>query len=169
MLNLARDLWHPSMFCHVFSNTTSKSNNLILGTGGRTHNIECFNCHKIWHYVVHCSETSRKGIGILHVRLLFTQSADSECIIDRNWLLLDICSTHNICNNSNMVCQHQVIWEESRTKIVTNRGNLEYKEVTELKHLPLKAYYYPESKPTLHCVPYCRYTNNMTLLHLELP
>ena len=116
---------------------------LIPGTDGRVFDILCYNCNKKGHYASCCPETSsRVGASNLQVGNILTQVC-KQGLIPPDWILLDTCSTDNVVNNKAMVTNLQKCSEEDYLKIYTNGGALEYNQMGDFVHLPLKIYYNP--------------------------
>ena len=66
-------------------------------------------------------------------------------MIPPDWILLDTCSTDNVVNDKNMVNNLRLCSDEDCLKIYTNGGALEYNQMGDFAHIPLKIYYNPQS------------------------
>ena len=76
----------------------------VQGTDGRSlPEIKCFNCNNRGHYSGQCPESDRRqGAGFMQLGTNLVQSEPDQnsqegfSPINRDWILLDTCSTHNV-------------------------------------------------------------------------
>ena len=66
-------------------------------------------------------------------------------IIDKNWLLLDTCSTVSVCCNPNLVKDITSCSTSDALTIITNGGSQTFKQTATLNLLPLDVHYNPDS------------------------
>ena len=74
-----------------------KTCELVPGRDGKVHDdIECHNCHQMGHYTNQCPH--KKKIALAQ----FTLTQNKLELINRNWVLLDTCSTVSVFCNSEL-------------------------------------------------------------------
>ena len=118
----------------------------MAGKDGNFYDIVCYNCDRHGHISYNCPEVSKKGINITQMRLTLTQSNDGENdLINENWILLDTCSTVNVCKNVSIVTGVRKCHEGEELTIVTNGGSQKYDQIGFFKYLSLPIYYNPKS------------------------
>ena len=119
---------------------------LIPGTDGRTFDIQCFNCNQRGHYAANCPEPSnRTGVSNLQFGNVLAQVQACEGMIPPDWVLLDTCSTDNVISNIELMESVRSCTDDETLRIYTNGGSLEFNEIGNLKHFPMKGYYNPKS------------------------
>ena len=118
---------------------------LVAGVDGKTHNIECYNCHKFGHYASQCPESpviKNTGVDLLQKKVLFIQSdTTDDTMISKDWILLDTCSTDNVCNNRQLVKNIRKCGPDNSLEIRTNGGSIVYDNIGDLMLLPLKIFF----------------------------
>ena len=125
--------------CPQANNNTGKAS--VAGKDGYFYDIVCYNCDRHGHISYNCPEVSKKGINITQMRLTLTQSDDGENdLINENWILLDTCSTVNVCKNVSIVTGARKCREGEELTIVTNGGSQKYDQIGFFKYLSLPIY-----------------------------
>ena len=80
---------------------------MVAGVDERTHNVECYNCCNYRHYASQCLDTTavkNTGVDLLQKGVLLVQSEGTDnVVINKDWILLDTCSTDSVCNNRALV------------------------------------------------------------------
>ena len=109
--------------------------------GGNTYdNVQCYLCHLWGHYKSHCPNVTSKGVNLLQLGFLFAQSTGNQDLVDKNWVLLDTCSTNNVCCNPKLVDNVRPCKLDERLEIFSNGGSLKYDKVASFKLLPIKVH-----------------------------
>ena len=131
------------------------SNDPVPGTDGRLlPNIKCYNCQAKGHYAGQCPfQDARQGMngssfiqyGFCHTQSCKDVAESSSNVIDKNWLLLDTCSTHNVCANVDLIDGLRSCDDEETLHIVTNGGSLSYSVIGNCKLLPVQMHYNQDS------------------------
>ena len=71
----------------------------------------------------------------------FTQAKKDTDIVNKNWLLMDTCSTASMCNNLKLVKNVRECSRGQKLKIYTNGGELKYDKVVDFIYLPMEVHY----------------------------
>ena len=66
-------------------------------------------------------------------------------MINENWILLDTCSTVNVCKNASIITDVRKCCKGEELMIVTNGGSQDYNQIGLFKYLSLPIYYNPKS------------------------
>ena len=113
-----------------------KTCELIPGKDGKVHeDIQCHNCHQMGHYSNQCPH--KKKIALAH----FTLAQNELEVIDKNWVLLDTCSTVSVFCNSELVHDIQACLPGTGLTVITNGGSQSYAHTAEFNMLPMKVHY----------------------------
>ena len=74
------------------------------------------------HYASNCPEAKKSGANSNSVQfgMFFAQSGEAHASIDKNWILLDTCSTDSICNNKHMVKNVHKCKDEEELRLFTD-------------------------------------------------
>ena len=113
-----------------------KTSELVPGRDGKVHKeIECHNCHQIGHYANQCPH--KKKITLAQ----FTLAQNKLELIDRNWVLLDTCSTVSVFCNSKLVNDIREVCPGSSLTGITNGGLQTYKYTANFNLLPLRVHF----------------------------
>ena len=92
------------------------------------------------------SQENKKAYNLTQVRLTLAQKDNSnKDIIDENWILLDTCSTVNVCRNASIITGIRTCHEDEELTIITNEGSQDYNQVSLFKYLPIPVYYNQKS------------------------
>ena len=130
--------------CPQTNNNTGKIS--VAGKDGNFYDIVCYNCDRHGHISYNCPEESKRGINITQLRLTLTQSNNGENdLINENWILLDTCSTVNVCKNASIITDVRKCRKGEELMIVTNGGSQDYNQIGLFKYLSLPIYYNPKS------------------------
>ena len=130
--------------CPQTNNNTGKTS--VAGKDGNFYDIVCYNCDRHGHISYNCPEESKRGINITQLRLTLTQSNNGENdLINENWILLDTCSTVNVCKNASIITDVRKCRKGEELMIVTNGGSQDYNQIGLFKYLSLPIYYNPKS------------------------
>ena len=133
------------MFAQKNLEEKSSGRTLVAGNDGKIHNVECYNCRSFGHYASQCPEvsmTKNTGVDLLNKGVLFVQPTRADdAIINKDWILLDTCSTDNVCNNKALVSKIRKCEDNESLEIRTNGGSIVYNYIAELKILPLKIFF----------------------------
>ena len=122
----------------------------IAGNDGRLlPHISCYNCGNKGHYAGQCNEddrrqnSERRGAGFIQLNAgcTFAQSGDKNAVINKDWLLLDTCSTDSVCCNLDVVESLRKCQENEVLTIVTNGGSLKYTTMGVCKLFPVPMHY----------------------------
>jgi len=121
---------------------------VVAGNDGRTDTSQlCYNCQAVGHMSYTCPEEDRRvnggnqGAGMLQMGMSFTQSKTHHSeVIDKSWVLLDTCSTDNVCCNREYVTDVKQCAKGDELRMHTNGGYIDYTEVGEHTLFPISAY-----------------------------
>ena len=119
---------------------TQKDNkNLIPGADGKTHpHIQCRKCNAWGHYANQCE---KKNITMAH----FTLAQKNLEVINKNWLLLDSCSTVSVICNPGMVTNITPCQPGQGITVVTNGGAQSFDKTASLNIHPMTVHFNPYS------------------------
>ena len=121
--------------------TQSATKETVPGNDSRVYpHITCRNCNKPGHYANQCPNKSQP-VTLAH----FSLSQKQLEVIDKNWLLLDTCSTVSVCCNSTLVSDIQNSAPGQGITVITNGGAQSFNQHANLKVLPLKVHYNSDS------------------------
>ena len=113
------------------------SSELVPGRDGRVHEgIVCHNCHKEGHYANQCPH-SKKKVTLAH----FTLAQHKLELINKNWILLDTCSTVSVFCNSSLVHNIQTCKPGAGLTVVTNGGAQTYDHKAKFNFLPMNVHF----------------------------
>ena len=114
-----------------------------------------YNCDHTGHYSGQCNlpdrrqnGKGRRGIGMIQVGHLFAQDErknDLSEVIDKDWILLDSCSTDSVCCNVDLLKGLRNCTLNEMLHIITNSGFLKYKIMGSLKMFPMAVHYNEDS------------------------
>ena len=102
--------------------------------------IICHNCSTPGHYANQCSHPDRRSNRNVTLAQ-FTLTQQSLEIINRNWLLLDTCSTVSVCCNKALVHDITTVTGNDELTIITNGGSQIFKQTATLNILPLPVHF----------------------------
>ena len=107
----------------------------VPGTDGKIHNITCHSCNQVGHYANKCP--NKRHTTLAH----FTLTQQKLEIINKNWLLLDSCSTISVICNPALV--HSIVPCEpgNSVTVITNGGAQTFEKTATLRTLPLKVHF----------------------------
>ena len=132
-----------SIFCRLKKigdvSFTQKGMNseLVPGRDGKVHaGIVCHNCNKEGHYSNQCPH-SKKKVALAH----FTLAQNKLELINRDWILLDTCSTVSVFCNSGLVNNIKECKPGAGLTVVTNGGAQSYDHEANLNFLPMPVFY----------------------------
>ena len=141
-----------------FFQTGDEGNSPVPGTDGRLKpDILCYNCNRKGHYAGQCLEEDRRGqdgstsvqIGSIMVQADSNQDNSDDDFysgnINRDWLLLDTCSTHCVGCNENILSDIRACEEDEVLHITTNGGALQYDQIGMNKLVPVAMHFNPKS------------------------
>ena len=75
------------------------------------------------------------------LRLTLTQKNNNDKdIINDNWILLDTCSTVNVCKNALIITNVRKCRKDEELTIVTNGGSQDYNQIGFFKYLSIPIY-----------------------------
>ena len=143
-------------FVQTASTTNNGSNEQrtpVAGTDGRLlPDIMCYNCNTQGHYAGQCPQSDRReeGSGFIQIGTNLVQSENEEQSFDfnpinKNWILLDTCSTHNVSCNPDVLSNIKNCTDDESLKILTNSGSLVYKKIGDCNLLPIKMHFNSKS------------------------
>mgnify|MGYP003321274356 CR=1 FL=1 len=114
---------------------------LVPGTNGNTYdNVQCYLCRLWGHYKSHCPNVTSKGVNLLQLGFLFAQSKENQDLVNKNWVLIDTCSTNNVCCNPKLVDNVRPCKLDERLEFFSNGGSLKYNKIASFKLLPIKVH-----------------------------
>ena len=120
----------------LFTQASTTCTEIIPGKDGRTHpNIRCHNCQCLGHYLNQCP--TPKKVTLAH----FSLTQQKLELIDRDWILLDTCSTVSVFCNSSLVHNIRKCAPGQGLTVVTNGGAQTYDHTAEMEMLPLKVHF----------------------------
>ena len=118
--------------------TFTQTNNVTPVPGNDTRvypHIICRTCQKPGHYTNQCP--SKKNITLAH----FILTQQKMGLINKNWVLLDTCSTISVCCNSQLVTNIQQCAPGHEVTVVTNGGAQSFEKEAMLKILPIRVHF----------------------------
>ena len=121
----------------------------VAGTNGKWCNRDCNTCHKMGHTARFCPE-GKSPTKYIFSQYLFSEIIDGLDISD-NILLLDTGATNTTTNSMNECMDDSVkkCDDEDILYAKTNGGMAVFDEKGDLKSLPMKAHYSPDSLTTI--------------------
>ena len=132
------------------NNNTGKAS--VAGKDGNFYDIIYYNCDRHRHISYNCPEVDKKsqenkrGYNLTQLRLTLAQKDISDKdMINKNWILLDTCSTVNVCRNASIITNIRTCSKEEELTIITNGGSQNYAQIGCFKYLPIPMYYNPKS------------------------
>ena len=131
---------------NLFAQSGDGANNedTVPGSDGVIHShILCFNCQKYGHYSSTCPSPDRRrgGATALLRGTCLACKMDQEPIIEDHRLLLDTCSTDNVCNNIKLLFDVRQCRRDESLVIMTNGGSMRYNTIGRMGILPISSYY----------------------------
>ena len=129
-----------AIFVQQKGSSTSEGG-LVPGVNGSTYeNVQCYLCHRWGHYKSQCPKAASTGVNLLQLGFTFAQSTGKRNLVDRNWVLLDTCSTDNVCCNPKLVDNVRTCKSDECLEIFSNGGSLKYDKIANFKLLPIKVH-----------------------------
>ena len=101
--------------------------------------IDCYNCGHKGHYASNCPH--KKKITLGH----FTLTQKQLELINKQWVLLDSCSTVSVFCNRDLVSNVEKCAPGKSITVVTNGGVQDFDHQADLKLLPLKVHFNEDS------------------------
>ena len=136
--------------CSQTNNNTGRAS--VAGKDGNFYDIICYNCDRHGHISYNCpevdkrSQENKKGYNLTQVQFALAEKNNSnEDIINENWILLNTCSTVNVCRNASIITDIRTCNNDKELTIVTNGGSQDYNQIGFFKYLPIPIYYNPKS------------------------
>ena len=105
--------------------------------------IMCFNCGQYGHYSSGCPNESKKknGASALMNRTCLA-GKEKKCLhILNHRLLLDTCSTDNVCRDISLLKDVRECSENEALEVIANGGCMTYKTLGTMKLCPMVSYY----------------------------
>ena len=70
---------------------------------------------------------------MLQLGFLFAQLTGNQDFVNKNWVLLDMCSTDNVCCNPKLVDNVRQCKPNKCLEIFWNEGSLKYNKIADFK------------------------------------
>ena len=104
--------------------STSEGGLVLCIDGNMYDNVQCYHCHCWGHYKSQCPKATSTGVDLLQLGFSFAQSTGKQNLVDRNWVLLDTCSTDNVCCNPELVDNVRTCKLDECLEFFSNGGSL---------------------------------------------
>ena len=120
--------------------SVSNNNEVVAGKDGKVYtHVNCHNCHQKGHYANQCP--NKDPITLAH----FSLTQKKLELINKNWILLDTCSTVSVFCNDDLVTDIDDCLPGDGITVVTNGGSEHFKQIANLKLLPMRVHFNPDS------------------------
>ena len=111
--------------------------NPVAGRDGKVYShVKCHNCNEPGHYSNQCPKVKK---NVTFVQFSLTQKKLE--LINKNWILLDTCSTVSVFCNANLVNNIENCSPGEDITVITNGGSESFAQITELQLLPLRVHF----------------------------
>ena len=121
---------------------------LVPGKDGSTRPVQCYSCNAWGHISPNCpeNESEQTGRSLLQIGKCLTQCDVNKNmlqggLIDKNWLLLDSCSTMSCICNKELVENITTCKDTEVTRVYTNGGHVDYTRKANLQILPFEVFF----------------------------
>ena len=133
-----------SVFVQTGSSEGDNEQDPIPGNDGVTHTkIMCFNCGQSGHYLFSCPCGNKKKNGasaLMNGTCL--AGKENKCLhIPNHRLLLDTCSTDNVCRDISLLKDVKECDEDEVLEVIANGGRMTYKTLGTMKLFPMVSYF----------------------------
>ena len=135
-------------------NNSNDDLELVAGRDGSKVYKRCYNCNRMGHVRAQCPE-SRSGTSVLQFRYNFLQSGGAgtdgtrDKVVNKNWILLDTCSTASVGNNQALVHNIHACPPEEQLTLVGQGGEETFTDFATLNLLPIKMHFNADSLATI--------------------
>ena len=121
----------------TFTQSSSSSNSdAVPGRDGKLYtHVKCHHCHTPGHYANECP--AKDAVTLAH----FSLTQKKLELINKNWILLDTCSTVSVFCNADLVDNIQNCLPGNGITAVTNGGSEHFKQNADLKLLPMNVHF----------------------------
>ena len=133
-----------SVFVQTGSSEGDNEQDPIPGNNRVTHpKIMCFNCGRYGHYLSSCPCGNKKKNGasaLMNGTCL--AGKENKCLhIWNHRLLLDTCSTDNVCRDISLLKDVKECDEDEVLEVIANGGRMTYKTLGTMKLFPMVSYF----------------------------
>ena len=137
-----------SIFVQTKNTEENSEQDAVAGSDGVMHlKIVCFNCGRYGHYSSSCPSEARRrsGASALLKGTCFVAKQEDRPYIENHRLLLDTCSTDNVCKDITLLVGARQCNEDEVLNVIANGGNMTYNTIGTMKLFPIEAYYNKDS------------------------
>ena len=112
----------------------------VPGNDGKLYtHITCHNCNTPGHYSNQCPSNKKHKVTLAH----FSLTQQKLELIDKNWILLDTCSTVSVFCNKYLIKDVRDCLPGQGITVVTNGGSETFVQQGTMKLLPLEVHFNP--------------------------
>jgi hypothetical protein len=160
------------------ANPRERQNGPVMGVNGIMHGqIRCFRCNNLGHYSDNCPspEGRVQNQGQVGVNAIQNENKpginavqngnkgedaenennvrdSNEGSLNRDWILLDTCSTNSCTNNRKMIRNIRPCDKNEILELETNGGQIVFDQIGQMIDLPVVAHFNPDSLATIIAV-----------------